>query len=58
MLIHLPGQRTAEELYRALTPTIAALPDQLRRSLTWDNGKEMSMHHRISMEADMPHLLR
>jgi IS30 family transposase len=54
MLIHLPGRRTAEEFYQALTPTIAALPDQLRRSLTWDNGKEMAMHHRISMEADMP----
>jgi IS30 family transposase len=54
MLIHLPGRRTAEEFYHALTPTIAALPDQLRRSLTWDNGKEMAMHHRIAMEADMP----
>lgn len=54
MLIHLPGRRTAEEFYRALTPTIAALPDELRRSLTWDNGKEMGMHHRISLEADMP----
>ncbi|HET7356989.1 MAG TPA: IS30 family transposase [Nocardioidaceae bacterium] len=54
MLIHLPRRRTAEEFYQALTPTIAALPDQLRRSLTWDNGKEMGMHHRISMEADMP----
>lgn len=54
MLIHLPRRRTAEEFYQALTPTIAALPDQLRRSLTWDNGKEMGMHHQISMEADMP----
>ena len=54
MLIHLPRRRTAEEFYQALTPTIAALPDELRRSLTWDNGKEMGMHHRISMEADMP----
>jgi IS30 family transposase len=54
MLVHLPGRRTAEEFYQALTPTIAALPDELRRSLTWDNGKEMGMHHRISMEADMP----
>jgi IS30 family transposase len=54
MLIHLPRRRTAEEFYQALTPTIAALPDQLRRSLTWDNGKEMGMHQRISMEADMP----
>jgi IS30 family transposase len=54
MLIHLPGRRTAEEFYQALTPAMAALPDELRRSLTWDNGKEMGMHHRISMEADMP----
>ena len=54
MLIHLPGRRTAEAFHAALTPTIAALPDQLRRSLTWDNGKEMGMHHRIAMEADMP----
>jgi IS30 family transposase len=54
MLIHLPGRRTAEDFYRAITPTIAALPDQLRRSLTWDNGKEMGMHHRIALEADMP----
>jgi transposase, IS30 family len=54
LLIHLPRRRTAEDFYQALTPTIAALPDQLRRSLTWDNGKEMGLHHRISMEADMP----
>jgi len=54
MLIHLPARRTAEEFYQALTPTIAALPNELRRSLTWDNGKEMAMHHRISMEAGMP----
>jgi IS30 family transposase len=53
MLIHLPGRRTAEDFYRAITPTIAALPDELRRSLTWDNGKEMGMHHRIAVEADI-----
>ena len=51
MLIHLPG--TAEDFYRAITPTIAALPDELRRSLTWDNGKEMAMHRRIAVEADI-----
>ena len=53
MLVHLPGRRTAQDFYEALTPTIAALPDQLRRSLTWDNGKEMGMHHRISIDADI-----
>ena len=53
MLVHLPGRRTAEDFYRAITPTIAALPDQLRRSLTWDNGKEMGMHQRIAVESDI-----
>jgi transposase, IS30 family len=53
MLIHLPARRTAEDFYRAITPTIAALPEELRRSLTWDNGKEMGMHNRISLEADI-----
>ena len=53
MLVHLPGRRTAEEFYQALTPTIAALPDELRRSLTWDNGKEMALHHRIAVDADI-----
>ncbi|MGA8209157.1 MAG: IS30 family transposase [Nocardioidaceae bacterium] len=53
MLIHLPGRRTAEELHRAMTPTISTLPDQLRRSLTWDNGKEMGRHKQIAIDADI-----
>jgi len=28
----------------ALAATITTLPEQLRRSLTWDRGKEMSAH--------------
>jgi IS30 family transposase len=28
----------------ALESTITTLPEQLRRSLTWDRGKEMSQH--------------
>jgi IS30 family transposase len=51
MLIHLPRRRTAEEFRDALVPTIAALPDQLRRSLTWDNGKEMALHKTIAADA-------
>jgi IS30 family transposase len=53
MLIHLPGRRTATELRDKLIPTIQALPVQLRRSLTWDNGKEMALHHEIQMATDM-----
>jgi transposase, IS30 family len=53
MLIHLPGRRTAEAVAEAMIPTIAALPDQLRRSLTWDQGKEMALHQDIAVAADI-----
>ena len=53
MLIHLSGRRTAQEFHDALVPTIAALPVELRRSLTWDNGKEMAMHRQIATAADI-----
>lgn len=49
MLIHLPGRRTAQEFHDAIVPTITTLPEELRRSLTWDNGKEMAMHKQIAM---------
>ena len=34
----------AEAVRDAITSTITALPDQLRRSLTWDQGAEMAQH--------------
>ena len=53
LLIHLPGRRTAQEFHDAIVPTINTLPAALKRSLTWDNGKEMAMHRQISMATDM-----
>jgi IS30 family transposase len=53
LLIHLPGRRTAQEFYDAIVPTINTLPTELKRSLTWDNGKEMAMHKQITMATDM-----
>jgi IS30 family transposase len=53
LLIHLPGRRTAQEFHDAIVPTISTLPVELKRSLTWDNGKEMAMHREIAMAADM-----
>jgi len=38
----------------ALTSTIATLPEQLRRSLTWDRGKEMSVHAQFKIETGIP----
>lgn len=53
MLVHLPGRRTALDFQEALVPVIASLPDQLRRSLTWDQGKEMALHKDIALAADI-----
>jgi transposase, IS30 family len=53
LLVHLPGRHTAEELYKSLVPTIQTLPVELRRSLTWDNGKEMARHAEIALATDM-----
>ena len=48
MLVHLPGSHTADVVADALAETIATLPEQLRRSLTWDQGREMAEHARFS----------
>jgi len=34
----------------ALATTITTLPAQLRRSLTWDRGKELSQHAQFKIE--------
>jgi IS30 family transposase len=38
----------------ALVSTITTLPEQLRRSLTWDRGKEMSAHAQFKIETGIP----
>ncbi len=50
MLIALPHGRTAEAVRTALAERILTLPDQLRRSLTWDRGKEMTEHVRFTVD--------
>ncbi len=38
----------------ALAATMTTLPDQLRRSLTWDRGKELSQHAAFKVETGIP----
>jgi len=53
VLLHLPHGRTAEDVRAALTRQISKLPAELRRTLTWDQGKEMADHVRFSTDTNM-----
>ena len=44
MLLKLPNGHGAEAVRKAMTKRILTLPAQLRRSITWDQGKEMAEH--------------
>jgi transposase, IS30 family len=50
MLFALPHGRTAEAVRTALAACVLRLPAELRRSLTWDQGKEMAEHVRFTIE--------
>jgi IS30 family transposase len=41
--------RDVDQPTSTLTQTITTLPEQLRRSLTWDRGKELSAHAQFSI---------
>ncbi len=48
MLLHLPRDHCAETVAAAMIAKMTQLPEQLRRSLTWDQGCEMASHVRIA----------
>ena len=43
----------AEAVRDAITETITTLPDQLRRSLTWDQGAEMAQHAQLRIDTGL-----
>ena len=43
----------AEAVRDAITRTITTLPEQLRRSLTWDQGAEMAQHVQLRIDTDV-----
>jgi transposase, IS30 family len=52
MLGRITDQR-AETVREALTELILRLPEHLRLSLTWDQGKEMAQHVQFSVDTDV-----
>lgn len=50
MLLNLSKGRLAEHVKDALVARISDLPEQLRRSLTWDRGKEMGEHAQFTID--------
>jgi len=43
----------AEAMKDAITARISTLPEQLRRSLTWDRGKELSQHAQLKIDTGL-----
>ena len=44
---------SAEAMRKALTARMATLPGELRRSLTWDRGKELAQHAQLKIDTGM-----
>jgi transposase, IS30 family len=51
MLVALGDGHRAEQVADALTEHVQTLPVQLKRSLTWDQGKEMADHARFTIDS-------
>jgi IS30 family transposase len=54
MLLHLPGGRDARLVERAMRQAITALPAQLARTITWDQGIEMAYHADFTIATGIP----
>ena len=50
ILLKLPNGHGAPAVRQAMTKRILTLPAQLRRSITWDQGKEMAEHVRFTID--------
>jgi len=50
LLVGLPAGRSAPAVRDALAARIGSLPEQLRRTLTWDRGHEMAEHVRFTVD--------
>ena len=54
LLLHLPDGRAASNVEAAMAKAITTLPDELARSITWDQGAEMTHHSRFTVATGVP----
>lgn len=50
LLLHLPDGREAVRVNEAMKTAISGLPEDLCRTITWDQGKEMSSHAEFTVD--------
>jgi IS30 family transposase len=50
LLIALPNGKSTEAVVAAVAAHVQTLPEQLRRSLTWDRGNEFAMHKKFTID--------
>lgn len=53
-LIGLPEDRKATTVRDAIAAKVTRLPEDMRRSLTWDRGKEMADHLQFTVDTGIP----
>lgn len=54
LLLHLPGDHTADTVATSMIAAMKDLPSHLRRSITWDRGSELAHYRRITAELNAP----
>jgi IS30 family transposase len=53
LLLHLPDGHDAVAVRDAMITAIHTLPDQLKQSMTWDQGTELARHAEITLATDL-----
>jgi transposase, IS30 family len=53
MLLHLPDGHGADQVQAGMVEQMARLPEVLRKTLTWDQGREMANHAQITEATDL-----
>ena len=54
LLLHLPGDHSADTVATSMIAAMKELPVHLRRSITWDRGTELADYRRITAELNAP----